>query len=732
MADNGKIPYLPGRIEGLADLALNLWWRWDRRARNLMRTIDPPLWSATRHNPVAMLRAVDPGRLAELSRDPAFLETYDRVMEDFRRVAAAEDGWFRESHPDLADRPVAYFCAEFGLHNSIPIYSGGLGVLAGDHCKSASDLGVPFVGVGLLYSRGYFDQKVNLDGWQENSDEVFDHQIMPLVRLAGPDGSYRLTVLATGDREVSIGAWRLDAGGVRLYLLDTDLEENDPEDRQLTYTLYGGGEEYRLKQEWILGVGGVRVLRALGVDPGAWHANEGHAAFMMVERLREELAEGTGWDEAIERVRSRSIFTTHTPVPAGHDIFSRELVDTVCNGYYATMGVDQDTFMGLGWNPAEDDGRFHMTAAAIRLASHVNGVSKRHGEVSREIWQPMWPGREVTHVPIGSVTNGVHLGSWMSHHVMELLDPIMGEGWETGLPEAELWDRVMELDDADVWRVHMRLKDELLRFCREQARHRWKTLWKEAAHLVGSGTLLTPEPLTIGFARRFATYKRGALLFKDPERLAQLLTDMHQPVQLVFAGKAHPADDLGKEVLQRVWQATRDPLFEGRVAFVEDYDLHVAHRLVQGVDLWLNLPRVPKEASGTSGMKAALNGVPQLSTVDGWWAEGFNGQNGWALPLAEGSESDVDEADYQATFELLEREIVPLYYDRAPGGVPHGWVQRMKEAIVVAGKIFTTGRMVHDYAEWYYAKALQGKRDGDDRPVFAKPTFLEGVAAGED
>ncbi|MEJ2539118.1 MAG: alpha-glucan family phosphorylase [Gemmatimonadota bacterium] len=732
MPDEPNLPHLPPRIQGLAELAMNLWWRTDRRALDLLRRVDPALWVVHRSNPVAILRSVDPEHLTELAADPAFVGSYDRVMEDFREATAQAGGWFKEQFPDLMTRPVAYFCAEFGLHNSLPIYSGGLGVLAGDHCKAASDLGVPFVGVGLLYSRGYFDQKVNLDGWQEDSEEVFHHELMPLVRLTGPDGSRSLTVLETSDRPVHIGAWKVDVGTVRLYLLDTDLEENHPEDRQLTYTLYGGGEEYRLKQEWILGVGGVRVLRALGVDPGAWHANEGHAAFMMVERLREELNAGTGWDEAVRRIRARSIFTTHTPVPAGHDTFSPDLVWSVCNGYHESLGIDQTTFMELGSNPGVRDGRFHMTAAAIRLAAHVNGVSKRHGAVSREIWSSMWPDRPVEQVPIGSVTNGVHLATWMTQSFLDLLDPVMGPDWERGLPREQDWDRVRNLPDARIWDTHRRLKKELLKFCQEQARQRWTTLWKESAHVVGAGTLLTSEPLTIGFARRFATYKRGALLFRDPERLVRLLTDLKRPVQLVFAGKAHPADDEGKRVLQQVWQATRDPRFQGRIAFLEDYDLLVAHRMVRGVDLWLNLPRVPKEASGTSGMKAALNGVPQLSTRDGWWEEGFTGENGWVLPLAEGGWEEVDDADYDAVFDLLENEIVPMFYRRDMDGVPREWVQRMKESIVVAGKRFTTGRMVRDYAERYYVPALRGELDHDDRPVFAEPTFLERVVAASD
>ncbi len=722
MSDIAKIHYLPARIEGLRDLALNLWWRWDRDARTLLRVIDPALWSATRHNPVALLKQTEPARLAFLSENEEFLAGYDQVMTSFHAARETGGRWFGEAFPDLGERPVAYFCAEFGLHNSIPIYSGGLGVLAGDHCKSASDLGIPFVGVGLLYSRGYFDQRVNLDGWQENAAVEFDHANMPLERLAGPDGSYRLTTLRCGGRDVSIGAWRLLAGSTRLCLLDTDLEENHPDDRELTYTLYGGGGEYRLKQEWLLGVGGVRILRNLGVDPGAWHANEGHASFMMVERVREAVAAGTPLGEAVAQVRARTIFTTHTPVPAGHDVFSPDLMQAVCGDYHEGLGIDEPSFRAIGAHAGDTSGAFHMTGAAIRLARHVNGVSRLHGDVSQEIWKGMWPGREASHVPIGSVTNGVHLGSWMSHHFMGCLDQAFGPRWESVLQEPDAWDRVEDLSDEDVWRIHGRLKTALLAFCREQARRRWTVLGREASHLVGAGIFLSPEPLTIGFARRFATYKRGDLLFRDEERLRLLLTHSSRPVQLVFAGKAHPADDEGKRVLQRVWHATRDPRFAGRVAFVEDYDLHVAHRLVQGVDVWLNLPRVPKEASGTSGMKAALNGVPQISTVDGWWAEGFAGDNGWALPLVDGSPEEVDAADHRAVFEILEREVVPMYYERDRDGVPREWVRWMKQSIIVAGRFFTTGRMVRDYANRYYAPALRGERDGDDPPIM--PEFV--------
>jgi glycogen phosphorylase len=715
---SSKIPFLPERLKDLERLSLNLLWRWNRRARSFLRNeLDPVLWSALRHNPVALLRQMDPGRLAQLARDPNFLAKLDGVVAEMDHALTSEDTWFHNTFPDAGSAPVAYFCAEFGLHNSIPIYSGGLGVLAGDHCKAVSDLGVPFVGVGLLYSKGYFDQHLNLEGWQQGSEEVFDPRIMPLVRLTGPQGETALAVLRTAARDVAIGAWKLAVGRADLILLDTNLPENDPEDRELTYQLYGGGQEHRLKQEWILGVGGVRVLRALGIAPDAWHANEGHAAFMMVERLRERIADGASLPEATRDVRSRTVFTTHTPVPAGHDMFSPELIDSVCGSYHESMGMDREQFGAIGHHPEIDHGRFHMTAAAIRLAGHVNGVSTLHRDVTRELWRCLWPGREAVHVPIEGVTNGVHLGTWMSHRYMELLDDHLGPDWGARADDPAMWDRVLEIDDRKIWAVHVELKERLLEFCREESRTRWRDVWKEAAHLVGGGTLLGPRPLTLGFARRFATYKRAHLLFMDEDRLGRLLTDPRRPVQIVFAGKAHPADDTAKKVLQKVWQATRDARFEGRIAFIEDYELHVAHRLVQGVDVWLNTPRAPLEASGTSGMKAALNCVPHLSTLDGWWAEGFTGDNGWALPRAEGTEAEVDQHDHEALFGILERDVVPLFYEQDEDGVPGGFVQYMKHALRVAGQRFTARRMVEEYTRRFYVPALSGALEADDPPT---------------
>jgi len=716
MAHRRRFPYLPPRIEGLASLAMNISWSWSRSARSLFASIDEPLWHFTRHNPMMVLRRVHPERLSAVARDPQFLELYDRLMRKADRERTSQGTWVAHHHPELVDRPIAYFCAEFGLHNSVPIYSGGLGVLAGDHCKAASDLGVPLVGVGLFYTKGYFDQHLRLDGWQEDSDEQFDPTSGPLEQVFGQGQKPWLAVVNTHGRDIHVGAWRMMVGRVPVYFLDTNLEENDPEDRELASKLYAGGPDLRLRQEWILGVGGVRVLRAVGIEPRAWHANEGHAAFMLVERVRELVLSGMDFDEATRCVRATSVFTTHTPVPAGHDAFMVDQVAKCTGPIWEEMKVPRERVLEFGRHPVENHGQFHMTVAAIRLSSHVNGVAKRHGEVSRDIWRTLWPERTADAVPIGHITNGVHLATWMAGHVMDLLDQRLGKNWGNRLDEPGIWDCVLSIEDGELWRAHHRMKRILMGFIREQARRRWARQWKEAAHVVGAGTLLDPNALTIGFARRFATYKRASLIFEDLERLRELLTNQRRPVQLIFAGKAHPSDNPGKEVLQTVYNFSRDPSLEGRVAFIEDYDLHVAHVLVQGVDLWMNLPRVPMEASGTSGMKAALNGVPHLSTLDGWWPEAFDGLNGWAIPTAARG-SDADREDVERLYILLERHVVPLFYDRNEGNVPVGWVQKMKHALRVSGSFFTARRMLQEYVTKYYVPAVLGDPTADDPPT---------------
>lgn len=730
---------IPRRLARLWELANDLSWTWNPEAPALFRAIDPPLWRRTRHNPVALLRTVGDERLRGLAEDAVFLRRYDAAL-DIRRDAVAagrapEAGasghdddsgadpaptWFDERYPAFRDIPVAYFCAEFALHESIPIYSGGLGVLAGDHLKAASELGVPLVGVGLMYAHGYFDQTLGSDGWQEDADDPLDPDLTPLERLRGVDGVHRLASIRGGGRRIHIGAWRLRVGRVSLYLLDTDIEENDPADRGLSHQLYAGGADHRLRQEAILGVGGVRVLAALGVEPGVWHANEGHAAFMMVERARRLMRDGRSFADAVSRVRASTVFTTHTPVSAGHDVFSHAQMREWIGEMFWEEIPHREELLGLGLHPGDEaQDRFHMTAAAIRLSRRVNGVSARHGRVSREIWRGLWEDRAAGEVPIRHVTNGVHLATWMSGDIAGLLDEWLPAGWR-GAGDEAMWRAVRDVPAQALWRARRRLKLRLLDLMRDEARRRWPDHWPESAHLAGAGTMMSPEPLTIGFARRFATYKRADLIFRDRERLLALLSDPVRPVQLIFAGKAHPRDGDGKRVLQRVYEHTRDPEFEGRIAFIENYGLHAAHGLVEGVDLWLNLPRVPLEASGTSGMKAALNGVPQLATADGWWEEGFEGDNGWIIPLAPAtaSEEEVDEHDAEHLFRILEEDVIPLYYDRPGAGsgeaAPPGWLATARRAIEVAGARFTAGRMVREYTRDYYVPSLRGDLDRED------------------
>ncbi len=712
----GSVPYLPKRIEGLAGVAANLGWSWNPAARALFRAVDERLWHHTRHNPIELLQRVEPHRLTTLANDPRFLELYDRVVASMAELASTAGTWFAERYPEQLARPIAYFCAEFALHNSVPVYSGGLGVLAGDHCKAASDLGVPLVGVGLFYVKGYFDQRLRIDGWQDDIDERINPAMTPLAPMLGKGGEPYLATVRTSGREVHIGAWRMMVGRVPVYLLDTNLESNDPADRELSHKLYTGVPELRLRQEWILGVGGVRVLRALGIEPAAWHANEGHAAFMFVERLRELTVSGVPLAEAVERVRATSMFTTHTPVPAGHDMFPHEKVEHCTGPFWEEMGIDREQFFGLGRHPVVNHGLYHMTVAAIRLSGRVNGVSERHGHEARRLWKELWPGREPAHVPLTHVTNGVHLGTWMAHPVRDLLTEQLGPDWDAAADDPAQCARVLELDDAKLWAAHLELKQDLYTYVREEARRRWRDQWHEAARLAGAGTLLAPSAMTIGFARRFATYKRADLIFRDTERLRRLLVNPRRPVQLVFAGKAHPADEPGKQMLQTVYSFTRDPRFEGRVAFLEDYEMHLAHRLTQGVDMWLNIPRVPMEACGTSGMKAGLNGVPQISTMDGWWAEGYTGHNGWAIPLA-GPDDEPDDADAEQLYALLEEQVVPLFYDVDARGVPVGWVRGMKHALKETLERFTARRMVRQYVDDFYVPALQGALGAGDAPT---------------
>ncbi|MBI4503702.1 MAG: alpha-glucan family phosphorylase [Gemmatimonadetes bacterium] len=579
--NDNRPPSLPERIKGLVAIAANLAWSWDPGARELFARIDRTLWSLTRHNPLALIQRVDPERLAKAASDQRFLELYDEVVERMSRLSSSAGTWFATQFSGLNTPPVAYFCAEFALHNSVPIYSGGLGILAGDHLKAASDLGVPLVGVGLLYTRGYFDQRLRSDGWQEDSADQFDPATTPLSPILGPDGApYVATVIASG-RQVYVGAWRMIVGRVPVYLLDTNLEQNDRADREILHQLYAGHSDLRLLQEWILGVGGVRVLRALGIHPIAWHANEGHAAFMLVERVRELASQGLPFGEAIRRVRVNSVFTTHTPVPAGHDVFSREQLLHCVGRYWDELGIERETFLGLGHYPTRDHGTFHMTVAAIQLSGQVNGVSARHGDESRVMWRDLWPEREPERVPIRHVTNGVHLGTWMSNPMRELLDGHLGGDWPARVDEPALWQEVLAIDDAELWAVHTRTKRSLLGYIREDARRRWRFEWRDVVQLASAGTVLASGALTIGFARRFTGYKRPDLIFHDPDRLRALLVNPWRPVQLIFAGKAHPADEQGKRLLQRVYSFTRDPAFEGRIAFLEDYELHLAHRLVR-------------------------------------------------------------------------------------------------------------------------------------------------------
>jgi glycogen phosphorylase len=688
----------------LHELSMNVWWSWTPVVRQVFENLDQTVWRQTHHNPVKLLQEVKPERLASLSHDIIFTRQYQAAVKAHDEYMTKTNHWFGVNFPEVANASIGYFSAEFGLHNSIPIYSGGLGVLAGDHLKEASDLGIPLVGVSFMYSQAYFRQVIGPDGWQQAVNEPFDRTSSAIQPALLSTGEQCQITVQLGHRPVHCLIWFIQVGRIRLYLLDTDVEGNQPEDRALTARLYGGDQKTRLCQEVLLGIGGVRALRSLGIQPRMWHANEGHAAFLNLERMRELLQQGVSYTDALSQIRDTSLFTTHTPVPAGHDVFSEDLMDKHFSAYWTDMGLSREDFFALGQHPHEHPGQFHMTALAIRLSSSVNGVSEEHGRVSRTMWQSMWPERPEAQVPIHFVTNGVHVPTWIAPEMCHLYSKYLGPNWQDQSDDSALWHRVLEIPDHELWEVRKFLKRKLLGFIRQRIQNGWTHGRLEAHQVLAGGALLNPYALTIGFGRRFATYKRANLLFYHPDRLKALLHNPWQPVQFVFAGKAHPADKPGQELIHEVYQFAKQQGFGGHITFLEDYDMHVAKFLVQGVDVWLNNPRPPLEASGTSGQKAALNGVPNLSVLDGWWKEGYDGSNGWAFPLAtEGLEETAqDHHDAESLLRLLEQEVIPLYYQRDQDGIPHGWVKIVKNAIRTNAPRFSARRMLKDYVQQFY------------------------------
>ena len=699
---------LPKPISRLGDLAYNLWWSWHPEALRLYRFIDPVLWERVSHNPVKLLQQAARKNLNAVAQDSSYLEQYRQVIAAFDAYLNADTSWTRSQHPALLEQTIAYFSTEFGLHEALPMYAGGLGVLSGDHLKEASDLGLPLVAVGFLYRQGYFRQRITEDGWQEAINEnlnLAESAILPVM----DDNNRPVTVqVEMPDRVVYCRVWRVQVGRVPLFMIDTDLDPNSAADRELTTRLYYSDLERRLQQEMLLGIGGVRSLRALGYQPAVFHMNEGHSAFLSLERIREYVAAGDTFEQAVARIRDCSIFTTHTPVPAGHDMFPTWMMEKYFANYWPKLGLDRNAFMGLAYQREAWGEVFSMSLLAIRCSSRINGVSELHGEVSRRMFAHLWPDRPVSKVPIRSITNGVHTNTWLARRLGDLYTRYLGADWRSRIDDRAMWDKVRDIPDTELWAVRRHIKRQLVAFARERARAQWTRGNAHAVQIVASGVLLDPYTLTIGFARRFATYKRAALMLRDVKRLLRLINDPARPVQFIFAGKAHPADDPGKRVIQDLYRFIKESSLSGRLVFLEDYDMNVARHLVQGVDVWMNTPRRPLEASGTSGEKAGLNGVLNFSVLDGWWREGYNGENGWAI----GSEADYsdteaqDAADAESLFDTLEQSIVPLYYDvDSRTSVPTGWIRMVKESIRTIGPMFSTVRMLKEYTTELYVPA---------------------------
>jgi starch phosphorylase len=703
------IPKIPDRISGLTDLAYNLWWSWNPAAKMVFKRLNPQAWIESIHNPVKMLHALPEETLAAASKNPVYLRYYDLVMTRFQDEIQRDHNWFSDHYTHDHGMSIAYFSAEYGLHHSLPLYAGGLGFLAGDHLKESSDMGLPLVAVGFMYSEGYLHQHIGPDGWQLDIKEILDRDSAPIKRVLSNSKDQMVIRVPFIDPPVYIAVWKVDVGTIPLYLMDTDIPQNDPVNRSISHRLYTGDNELRLKQEIVLGIGGSYMLNILGIRPSIIHLNEGHPAFALLERIRENIPDSGSFEEASRRVRETTIFTTHTPVPAGHDTFPAALMDKYFGDYYPLLTINREKFLALGYSPQGPKDHFNMTAFALRMSEFKNGVSRRHGEVARAMWRSLWPDLTEEKIPIYHITNGVHVPTWLDPKMTLLLNKYFSPTcplWRDVHDTARIWELIYDIPDEELWEVHAQLKRKLINRMREHKRRTWVAESTEALNVLSGGALLDPYALTIGFARRFSTYKRADLLFQDIERLKRIVNDPWKPVQIIFAGKAHPADDQGKRIIQKVYQYALQKEFGGRIAFVEDYGEQLAQYLVHGVDVWLNNPLPPLEACGTSGMKASLNGVLHMSVSDGWWPEAFSGKNGWSFGETDpGRNHDRQDADQ--LYELLEREVVPLYYMQSDDGIPHMWVKKMKEAIKCTAPRFSSRRMLKEYVRRGYDPALQ-------------------------
>lgn len=704
----GKFPYLPERIFRLGELACNLWWSWHPEARALFHMLEGNGSEFKTQNPVKLLHEMDRAVLDAAAKDTRFLRRYDAVMARFDAEMNAYGSWFYSRVADPGLHPIAYFSAEFGLHHSLPFYAGGLGFLAGDFLKECSDLGVPLVGVGFMYPEGYLHQRISPDGWQMNESKILDREHAPICRVLDKSGQPLVIKVPIIELPIYFEVWRAQIGRVPLYLIDTDIAGNDPWNRDMSTRLYSGAAEQRLIQEILLGIGGTQILHALGIRHSILHLNEGHSAFAILERIREKVETGMSYSDAAAQVRATTVFTTHTPVPAGHDVFPFQLMEKYFGSYIPLLEMDRESFFRLGMDPHNPTAGFNMAAFALRMSSYCNAVSKKHREVADQMWQHLWPelpGRNGDTGHIDYITNGVHVPTWIDYRIAALFNRYLGPNWLADHDNPSIWELVDDIPDEELWKTHRLLKMIMIAVMQERSRLRWVVDHADPNIILASGVMFDPSTLTIGFARRFATYKRANLILQDTSRLKRILNNQSRPVQIVFAGKAHPADNSGKQLIQQIFNAAKDPSFGGRIAFIEDYDEELSQYLVHGVDVWLNNPLPPFEASGTSGMKAGINGVPHLSVLDGWWIEGYKGRNGWAFDGNKGSSSDA--ADAEELYTLLEKDIVPLYYDRDEVGISRGFVRVMKESIKSTTPNFSARRMVKEYALKFYQEALK-------------------------